>query len=184
MSMQERLITDTCSVVKLVVFGDKLFKASTLSSGKLIIHPKVHREIHRWPKFTKEKYKKEIEIIKGLESTPNLKPSQNEYDVHHKIISKTISQLNKSVGEGDIEQFISVLHFNYKLVTNDGPLTDLAKAFDVDVFEAEEIALEAYHANIVSFDELKASVERWKTNYEKRPRKEVIKEFFKFKIYF
>ena len=125
-----RLLTDTCSAMKLLAFGDTLFRAGTLTKGDLLIHPRVFNETRRWPQFKKSKYKTELELLGKIRATPNLRPSsQNETDRLELIILATMDNVGISIGSADRDQLASAIHFRAaEIVTNDKPFADVAEA--------------------------------------------------------
>lgn len=170
--MPKRLLTDTCSALKLLALGDKLFQACGLPLGDLIIHPRVIRETNKWDAARRAKYREEFAVLQKLPIAADVVPAQKSLDRQRLIIETTIDEEGLSVGKADIDQLASVICFHLGLVTNDQPFADVASILDVEVFTAEKVVAEALRTNILARDEVKKAQVRWKTNGEKPPSKE------------
>ena len=55
-----QLLSDTCSVIKLLAPGFDFFRPGVLSIGDLIVHPLLHTEVRKWDRVKKERLKFEI----------------------------------------------------------------------------------------------------------------------------
>jgi hypothetical protein len=166
-----RLLTDTCSALKLLAL-EKLFKPGSLPLGDLILHPRVFNETKRWDAAYKSKYKDELESMGRIRATTDLRPPDKSFQRHRMVIQRTIDEQGVSVGRADVEQLASVIHFDLKLVTNDRPFSEVAVALDVEVFTAEQILIEAVREKTVTIDEAKLALKRWETNKEKPPSRQ------------
>lgn len=169
--MKPSLITDTCSLMKLLYFGDLFFRSNFLSRGTLVIHPVVYNETRKWPPIVKNKFAKELAALDGLSATPNLNPNEEDARYYKTIIQKLLDHNGLNVGRADITQLMAALHCQYALITNDGPLTHLASSLDVSIFEAEEMALEALIEEKITASSLQDAVNYWDERGEKRPKK-------------
>lgn len=165
-----RLLTDTCSAMKLLKFGEKLFKSGILKSGDLVIHPRVFNETNRWPKWKKDKYKNELETLAKIRATPGLRPnSPQQIQRLQDVIFATMESLGTSIGSADRDQLVSAIHAKIGIVTNDAPFAEVAEALDVDVFTAEQMVVEAFAAKQLTKEEVRDARTHWASNNEKRP---------------
>ncbi len=177
--MKPSLITDTCSLMKLLYFGDLFFRSNFLSRGTLIIHPVVYNETRKWPPIVKDKFAKELAILERLSATPNLNPSEEDARYNRIVIQRLIDESGLNVGRADITQLMAALHCQYALITNDGPLTQIASSLDINIFEAEEIALEALIEEKITASSLQDAINYWDEHGEKRPKKSLQKRLSK-----
>lgn len=166
--MPQRLLTDTCSALKLLALGDHLFKPGVFPLGDLIIHPRVLNETRRWDETRKTKYAKELAALSKIKATTDLRPPPKSQQRQQLIIERTIEELGLSVGRADVEQLVSAMHFDMMLVTNDEGFANAAVALDVVVHTAEQILIEALKAKVVTKAEARNCMEHWKKNREKR----------------
>ena len=67
-----KLITDTCSVIKLLTFGSKLFQEGLIPLGDLVIHSRVFRETKKWPQEKKIKYEKELSLLPKIKNNSHI----------------------------------------------------------------------------------------------------------------
>lgn len=167
-----RLLTDTCAAIKLVAFGDKLFKSGVLSNGDLVLHPRVFNETKKWPPYKKEKYKVELAQLAQIKATTGLRPPADEFDILESLIFSTMDEIGSPIGAADREQLASAIHAKSEIVTNDTPFTDVAEALEVIVHTAERIVIEAHSQSIVTKEEVIAARLIWEKNEEKAPTKE------------
>lgn len=165
-----RLLTDTCSAIKLLALGNKLFAPNALSRGDLIIHPRVFNETRKWPSYKKTKYNAELTLLNSIRSTPNLRPANpNEVENLQTIITATMEQIGLSIGSADIDQLTSAIYVKAEIVTNDAPFAEVAEALDVSVHTAERILIEAYEQGVITKNELIVAEKKWIANNEKPP---------------
>lgn len=163
-----KLLTDTCSAIKLLAFGNKIFQPNALVSGDIIIHSRVFREVRKWDSSKKEKYKQELALLHVVGNKDlKLSVSANDFQAHRIIVQATIDHYGFSVGAGDIEQLISAIHHDLKIVTDDRHFNKLAEALEVEKFDAEDIVLEARDLGVISQKEINAVKLIWLKNGEK-----------------
>jgi hypothetical protein len=91
-------------------------------------------------------------------------PDRSRIDV---AIKATRDECGLSVGQADIDQLASVIHFDLKLVTNDRQLADLSRAFDVEVHSAETVLLEAITDGVITQAQGVEALRRWRDNSER-----------------
>jgi hypothetical protein len=171
-----RLLTDTCAAIKLVAFGDKLFKAGLLTNGDLVLHPRVFNETRKWLPDKKEKYKRELELLLKIKATAGLKPPTDEAETLNSIIFSTMDELGSPIGAADREQLIAAIYSKAEVVTNDAPFSKVAEALDVVVHTAERIVIEAHTQNVITKAEVIAARATWTKNSEKAPTREEARE--------
>ena len=171
-----RLITDTCAAIKLVAFGDKLFRPGVLKNGDLVLHPRVFNETRRWPPYKKAKYKTELDQLQKIKAAVGLKPPADEVESLSTIISSVMDEMGTSIGSADREQLISAVFNNAEIVTNDMPFTEVAEAMDVTVHTAERIVIDACTQGVISKAEVKVARALWVKNGEKAPTRDEEKE--------
>lgn len=163
-----KLITDTCSAIKLLAFGNKLFASGVLPSGDLVFHSRVFRETRKWPTYKKDKYKTELQVLAQIGNKgANLAVSKKDSDAHAVVVVATKIAFNLSVGQGDIEQLISAIHHDHAIVTDDGHFGQLVEHMDVNGYDAEDIVLEALGAGVVIQQEVDQVKAIWHKNGEK-----------------
>lgn len=167
-----RLLTDTCAAIKLVAFGDKLFKAGVLSNGDLILHPRVFNETRKWPPYKKEKYKSELAMLASIKATSGLRPPAGEIETLETIIFSTMDEIGSPIGAADREQLVAAIHAKAEIVTNDGPFTEVAEALDVVVHTAERIVIEAHGQAVLGKEEIRIARSTWEKNNEKSASRE------------
>jgi len=171
-----RLLTDTCAAIKLVAFGDKLFKPGILSNGDLILHPRVFNETRKWPPYKKEKYKAELALLATIKATSGLRPSVDEIETLETIIFSTMDEIGSPIGAADREQLVAAIHAKAEIVTNDGPFTEVAEALEVVVHTAERIVIEAHTQTVLTKAEVISARKTWEKNEEKSPTRNDLKE--------
>lgn len=165
-----RLLTDTCAAIKLVAFGEKLFKSGILKNGDLVLHPRVFNETRKWPPFKKDKYKSELECLAKIKASPGMKPqTRDETENLNAIIYATMDEISSPIGSADREQLASAIYCKAEIVTNDAPFTRVAEALDVTVHTAEGIVLEAFSQNVITKTEIAVARKIWAANGEKAP---------------
>ena len=174
--MKKRIICDTCSAIKLAQFGAEFFSIN-FGSGKIVLHPTLFAEMGKWPKDKKIKYANQIKVLTEVRAEPGLRVDGKAFATQEIIIKATRDALGLSVGKADIDQLISVLAHDLDLITNDAPFMKLAENFEVNVFEAEEIILEAFQKKAIDRKQLESAIETWQSNDEKRPSKSIVKKF-------
>ena len=163
-----RLLSDTCAALKLVAFGDKLFKPGVLSNGDLVLHPRIFNETKKWPPYKKKKYENELAQLLKIKSTPGLKPpTQDEADSLNSIIFSTMDEIGSPIGAADREKIVSAIYCKAEIVTNDAPFTKVAEALEVTVHTAERIVIEAHSQNVLTKAEVVLSLKKWAENGEK-----------------
>ena len=135
-----KLITDTCSIIKLLALDDRFFAPGAISLGDLIVHSRAHREIRKIDLAKKNKYEREFALLKSMKKsdTPLSVPRKDSEPVTE-IARTTVDVKGLSVGPGDIEQLVSAHHHGHHLVTDDRPFEELAKIMEVPVFRSEDI---------------------------------------------
>ena len=167
-----KLITDTCSVIKLLAFGTKLFQKGLIPLGDLVIHSRVFRETRKWPREKKEKYKKELGLLSKTRTTHKpLSVSQKDYQVQESIIKAVRDEHSFSVGSGDIEQLISALIHDHGIVTDDGHFKYLAEIMEIPSFDADDIVIKARDAGILNDQDITMAKKLWDKNGEKQSGK-------------
>lgn len=177
-----RVITDTCSALKLLSVGKIIFEPGRLSLGDLVLHPRLFNETRRWDSARKERYKSELALAAQLRAAPGIavhEPDRSRIDV---AIKATRDECSLSVGQADIDQLTSVIHFDFKLVTNDRQLAELSQAFDVEVHSAEAVLLEAIEEGVLTKAEGIEALRRWRDNGERPMPREVEAGFRKLGI--
>jgi hypothetical protein len=159
----------------LLALDVKLFLKGALSQGDLIIHPEVWAETKRWPRHKKQKYKSELELLqKQLSFAAGQRVPPNEQESYFKLIDISQSECIYSLGYSDKVQLASVLHFeDLSLITNDGPLQEVADTFDKRVYNAEQILLEALNETVITLPEAQTTVTKWQQNNEPIKRKNI-----------
>ena len=160
-----RLLTDTCSALKLAALGISIFQKGTLPSGDLILHPALFRETKKWKPARKALYKTEFSILAQVKAEPNLRSSGHDLDVQVEIVQLTAEVLGKTIGKVDREKLGTVLlHDDIELVTNDLSMQAVAEELDVTTYTAESIICEAVSAGIISLPDAQAALNQWKKN--------------------
>jgi len=177
--MKKRIICDTCSAIKLASFQQKLFTSGALSQGDVVLHPAVFAEIRKWKPVKKEKYKEQISELNKANSKQNLRPSKDDFETQEIVVKATRDSLGLSVGRADIEQLVSAVFHDLDLITNDSPFGELAEAFDITVYEAEETVLDAINQMVLTVSEVQSAVNDWEANGEKQASKEIQKKLLK-----
>lgn len=174
-----RILTDTCAAIKLLAFGDKLFKSGVLTNGDLVLHPRVFNETRKWPPYKKEKYKVELAQLTQIKATTGLRPPSDEFEIIESLIFSTMDEIGSPIGSADREQLASAIHSKSEIVTNDTPFTDVAEALEIVVHTAERIVIEAHSQSVITKMEIIAARKTWEGNDEKPPSREEKKELDK-----
>lgn len=163
-----KLITDTCSAIKLLAFGDKLFRPGVIQSGDLVIHSRVFRETSKWDKTKKQKYKVELALLAQIGNKgQSFAVPRSDSDAYLEILKATIEANSLSVGPGDMEQLISAIYHQHHIITDDGHFNKLVGIMDIGIFDAEDIVLEAKELNVLTQAEINQAKILWKKNNEK-----------------
>src|SRR5262245_19504990 len=92
-----RVITDTCSALKLLGISKTIFETGRLKLGDLVLHPRLFNETKRWGKSKKERYKTELALAADLRAASNIvvqEPDRSRIDV---AIKATRDECNLSV---------------------------------------------------------------------------------------
>jgi len=163
-----RLLTDTCSAMKLLAIGDKLFKAGVLKGGDLVLHPRVFAETRKWPVFKKEKYKDELFILHKMKQPTGLRPpSRAEAERLESIVVATMDELERPIGSADRDQIAAAIFGDSEIVTNDDAFAEVAEALDITAHIAEEIVIAAHEEGVLSKEEVAVIRKKWQQNGEK-----------------
>lgn len=179
-----KLLTDTCSLMKLLAAGEKLFEESSLEAGCLLVHPVVFNETRRWHKTKKKKYKSELDLLNKIKSTSGIRVSGHIKIINEKLIYQTADNLEKIIGSADAEQISSAMNHDMCLVTNDGPMSDVASALEVEVWTAEQVLVEAIRSKVIFKNEANKLVNLWRQRNEKPPTKKDRHELESFGVKF
>jgi len=166
-----RLLTDTCSLMKLLAAGDKLFASKALQIGDLVVHPVVFNETRKWHKTKKEKYKNELSTLNEVKSTSGIRVSGTLKSINEKTIRLTADEIEKAIGNADIEKISSAMVHGMSLITNDGPMAEIAEILEIEVWTAEQIVIEALECKVLSKSEVESLIKLWASRNEKAPSK-------------
>lgn len=170
--MSQRLLADTCAAIKLLSLGNTLFQKGVLPSGSLILHPCVFRETKKWGSEKKAKYQQELADMNKIGLTAGIQQTDRKSESTRKLIEATRDQKELVVGRADIDQLISAVRLGLDIVTNDGPFTDLAIEFEVNVLTAEQILIEAVSVGAITKVQAQDALNKWFQNLEKAPTKD------------
>ncbi|MBM4252744.1 MAG: hypothetical protein FJ146_12285 [Deltaproteobacteria bacterium] len=158
-----QLLSDTCSVIKLLAPGLDLFRPGLLTVGDLVVHPLLHQEVKKWCKEKKQRLKVEIDRIKAMRAPPGIRLDKLALDAQCAIIRLVEVHLDLDIGHKDREYLATVLcNDQMELVTNDvASLGAVAKELDVNIRCAEEILVIAHREGVVSKKLMNATISHW-----------------------
>ena len=177
-----RLIADTCSALKLLAAGDKLFCPGVLGLGDIVIHQRFFNETKRWRLDRRDKYKNELALAARIKAAAGLSvPALEKGDIEF-VLKCTVDEFNLSVGAADMSQLTSALHHKLMIITNDEHFSQLTTKMEVNVFTAEDILLEAFQEHLLSLKDVSAILTLWRDNREKRMSRDDEKRFKKIGI--
>ena len=173
-----RVIADTCSALKLLAVGRVLFELGQLSLGDLVLHPRLFNETKRWDADKQLRYAPELKLAGEIRATAGIAVGDPDRSRIEIAIKATRDACNLSVGQADIEQLTSLIHFDLKLVTNDRQFAELTRMFEIEVYSAEAILLEAINDGVITKEEAIKALHKWRANGE-RPMAKVLESSFR-----